>query len=504
MAQRPTESSEAKNTGFTWKSTILALGLAVFIGSAVVILMDRFEPWGLALMLALILLMVLMLLGLVPWLERRHYLFHPLYIVLVPFGIGYLARSFYIIFGNYEVMVGFDLADGPHYLWQALALISVGVVFLLLGYRLLLGKQLAHKLPIIDPQVNKKRLLLVIVLYLVIGLALYALFIKSLGGITLSLDELTLKRRSSFQFLRSGSWLVYIAVFLGFIYYAKIRRRRIWWLMLAGALLIPLISQARGEVLAILLVVLVGYHHLIHRIPIRSSLLFLGLMLAIAMAMVSQRNQPQFSTQRLVAALGPSFVIERTVGARNFADITTFAHIVRHVDENNDLRMGQTMSSFFTRFVPRAIWPNKPTNIGNEVSELFYNEVLGRSGMAGVPPSLIAELFWNFHLPGVALGMLIFGIFLRLLLEYVRRSPYNPWTVLLYGITLVYIYQLSQGQIDSATFRHLRLLLPTLVAILYITWHRAPSLKSADKTSPAQIVTPKQNTLASPRGGAKV
>jgi hypothetical protein len=157
--------------------------------------------------------------------------------------------------------------------------------------------------------------------------------------------------------------------------------------------------------------------------------------------------------------------------------------------------MGETILNFFAYFIPRAIWPNKPTHVGKEISQLFYNEALGRSGMAGVPPSPIAELFWNFHLPGVVLGMLAFGVFFRMSYEYLRRSPANPWTVMLYGITLVYIFEQSGGEVASAVFRYLELLLPALIAVLFITWRRASSFESADKTIPGQMVTLKKNTL---------
>jgi len=501
MAQEPTEYSEAKNAGVPWKLTTSALGLAVFIGSGVVILMDRFEPWGLSLILSLILLAIFVLLALTPWLERRHYLFHPLYIVLVSFGIGYLARSFYIISGNYETMVGFELGGGSQYLWRALAVVSLGAVSLLVGYRLSLGKQMTHRLPMFSPQVNRRRLVFVIVLYFAIGLAFYVLYLKSLGGIAFSLDELTEKRRSSYQFLRFGSWLIYVAVFLGFIYYAKIRRRFIWWLVLAGALLIPLVSQARKEILLIMLVVLVIYHHLIRRISVLRSLLLVVLLAAVSMAMLSQRNQEGFTPERLIEGLEPNIVVEKTVGGRDFADITTVAHIVRYVDSDDALLKGESIVEFYARFIPRAIWEEKPINLGKEVAVLFYDEALGRPGGAGVPPSLIAELFWNFHVPGVILGMVVFGVFLRMSIEYVRRSPSNPWTVLLYGITLVYIFQQAGGQMASETFRYLVLLLPSLIAVLFVTWRSSATLKSAEKVGPAQIISSDQTALTQ-NGGA--
>jgi hypothetical protein len=43
---------------------------------------------------------------------------------------------------------------------------------------------------------------------------------------------------------------------------------------------------------------------------------------------------------------------------------------------------------------------------------IIGTEVYG-TRVAGIPPGLVAEMYWNFHWAGVILGMILVGIFLR-------------------------------------------------------------------------------------------
>jgi hypothetical protein len=196
------------------------------------------------------------------------------------------------------------------------------------------------------------------------------------------------------------------------------------------------------------------------------------------MAILSQRNWDQFDVQRLGSTLELGTVIERTIGGRDFADITTVAHVIRHVESGGGLRTTRMFLDLPVRFIPRALWPDKPLNLGKEVADLFYDQAMGRTGTSGVPPSLIAELFWSFHLPGVVLGMMAFGVFARSAYEYLLRSPTNPWTVALYGVTLFYIFEQASGPFSVTVFRYLQLLVPLLFAAFFVTrcrlgWGRA-------------------------------
>ena len=59
--------------------------------------------------------------------------------------------------------------------------------------------------------------------------------------------------------------------------------------------------------------------------------------------------------------------------------------------------------------IPRALYPDKPMIVtGPIIGTEIYN-----TRVSGIPPGFIAELYWNFYIPGVIFGMLFMGVLLK-------------------------------------------------------------------------------------------
>ena len=56
-------------------------------------------------------------------------------------------------------------------------------------------------------------------------------------------------------------------------------------------------------------------------------------------------------------------------------------------------------------FVPRALWGEKPLPLDFKLSRIVY----GEGADAGTPFTLAGELFWNFGVAGVLVGMALLG-----------------------------------------------------------------------------------------------
>jgi len=94
-----------------------------------------------------------------------------------------------------------------------------------------------------------------------------------------------------------------------------------------------------------------------------------------------------------------------------------FAQIVNAVENHLvEFQYGATLLPIFTWFVPRAFWPNKPqVSIGGWFAEVILGWSPG-GGEAAI--TLPGDLYYNFGIPGVILGMLLLGLFLRFAYEY--------------------------------------------------------------------------------------
>ena len=131
---------------------------------------------------------------------------------------------------------------------------------------------------------------------------------------------------------------------------------------------------------------------------------------------------------------------------------------------------GQTMQYASYAFVPRFFWPEKPdVSRGN-----WFTMYLGASNRESESTSstgitTIGELYWNFGIPGVVIGMLGIGLGYGLLWRMAGENPvYEPIHMILYvsvvigGMTdlpeavTVYAGILSQMILFGALFHGLR------------------------------------------------
>ena len=229
-------------------------------------------------------------------------------------------------------------------------------------------------------------------------------------------------------------------------------------------------SSSRTNLLALIIVNLIMIHHLIRKFKLTNLVVIFAAVILLSSAIVGIRNTRNDVYNALLESIQVTKTLQSIVSSRDLADITTVAHIVRYVEDTGDLRLGKTFINLLTRFIPRSLWPDKPLNVGVEVSDLFYDDALGRRNDTGVPPSIIAELFWNFHIVGVIFGMLIFGIVIRTNYEYLRRTPVNPWTVVITANVYLYILDQSRADISLSLGRLIIFMAPMIVAIFMITW----------------------------------
>jgi len=70
---------------------------------------------------------------------------------------------------------------------------------------------------------------------------------------------------------------------------------------------------------------------------------------------------------------------------------------------------GRTLVELVLAFVPRMIWPDKPSVATGQV---FNKELVRGIGDTYISPSHLGELYWNFGWPGLTCGMTLIGMLL--------------------------------------------------------------------------------------------
>jgi oligosaccharide repeat unit polymerase len=131
--------------------------------------------------------------------------------------------------------------------------------------------------------------------------------------------------------------------------------------------------------------------------------------------------------------------------------------ILARVPNDVDLLYGSSYMAFLTLPIPRAVWPDKPGQIGGLVGETFFKSP------SGTPPGPIGEAFWNFHIPGVLVVFFVFGVFHRWLAQSFIEYKQYPAAILIY-LTILFTLDPS----TPALIVCLMLLVPLLILLRLI------------------------------------
>ncbi|NOX99944.1 MAG: oligosaccharide repeat unit polymerase [Verrucomicrobia bacterium] len=159
---------------------------------------------------------------------------------------------------------------------------------------------------------------------------------------------------------------------------------------------------------------------------------------------------------------------------RNQIELAKTAHIINAIPDKLDYQYGKTIAIWLAAPIPRSLWPDKPLI---QPGPIIGNKVYGQK-RAGVPPAFIAEMFWNFHLPGVLIGSLLLGIILRFLHDCFRptrekEKPCSNQIFLYVAAPMMFGYQAISSNLGYALFW---LLLNFLIATLILKFI-APAAK---------------------------
>lgn len=136
----------------------------------------------------------------------------------------------------------------------------------------------------------------------------------------------------------------------------------------------------------------------------RRKLLAVGAIVLVLLQLLTSLRLAGRSDES-ISFSGIDGTVDVIVNNRSFFDLSKNLHIPRAVGSELDLMLGQTATGAVFGPVPRSIWPGKPlVSVGPEIGQTIYG-----TEVAGIPPGLFAESFWNFHVAGL-LVVLVAGI----------------------------------------------------------------------------------------------
>ncbi|MFO0940334.1 MAG: O-antigen polymerase [Pirellulales bacterium] len=103
------------------------------------------------------------------------------------------------------------------------------------------------------------------------------------------------------------------------------------------------------------------------------------------------------------ASIGDAF--RSLILNRNGPSLAKTGHIINNVPDVLDYQYGKTIAIWLLAPIPRSIYPNKPLIHSGPI---IGTEIYGTK-VSGVPPGLVGEMYWNFHLAGTIIGVAVVG-----------------------------------------------------------------------------------------------
>ena len=173
-----------------------------------------------------------------------------------------------------------------------------------------------------------------------------------------------------------------------------------------AAIALPFYASSRSQVLWVVIGALgVNYYLAKGNFLLKCGLVAaVGLTLFLMMSILRNAD-----TDDVYGSVTVASSFEKLALNRNGPGFSKTAHIINHIPEKLDFQYGRTFANWLLAPVPRAIYPDKPMITTGPIigTEIYGNRI------SGIPPGFIAELYWNFYIPGVVFGMLFMGVVLK-------------------------------------------------------------------------------------------
>lgn len=389
-------------------------------------------------------------------------LFNPLFYAAWFFFLPqFTIASLIIVFGGLVTSPALLLPDPWTPRAEAIVFAIIGSIGLSMGYYLPIGKRIGWALPNFKALNHSPGMArLAATLFLLLGL------ITQLGSFRMGSFGYQFNLETS-TWGSTFAWLAQLTVVgEGMIWYSYFRTKRGWRLLALACigfiLLTVLISGARGMLFNSLLVVAGGYVYAQSDLRFRrlwkwGLVILLGLLVGMVFGtffrltkvaslgrtsgmsfgdVISILNYSLLSIKQLSASEVFGFAWQRL--AERMDGVTSLGVIVSFADhlKDNEVALGidnNIVRDLATTFIPRFLWPSKPpVGVSEQIGNLYFHTQYNSPAV-----TYMGDLYRNFGILGVAIGMLILGVVLRglyvWLIEKQERSPFRVGLFLLLG-----------------------------------------------------------------------
>src|SRR5215831_2834310 len=344
------------------------------------------------------------------------------------------------------------------YMPFAVLLSAAGLPLFVWSYYSRFAKGLSMKAPIPKTGNHGRRAFLFIA---GVSLVLFMALARSYGGIVgfLLLGYHNYEVTSGKGYLWIGLvWLPIATEFLLYNYAVKKKKTDLLLFVFMSVLLVGmfLVLGGRAPIVYFGLTVWFFWHHAIKPVPFRKLVfaaffVFLGLNLVGTLRESNYESLGQAWQKASGAAqskLDDSESLFYTLTVGEFAvPFETLPQMIKSVGTDLHPQFGLSYLEAPLLLIPADIFPDRPLGLQNWYMQRFYGDYyIGNENRSFF---FLSEGYLNFGPVGVLLTMVIWGLLLGAAHNYIRRARKEPGAVLLYALTLAFVFRGVAGHFGS-------------------------------------------------------
>jgi hypothetical protein len=158
--------------------------------------------------------------------------------------------------------------------------------------------------------------------------------------------------------------------------------------------------------------------------------------------------------------------------------------VLRYLDRGGEPLQGWSYVIAFLAPIPRAIWPDKPSiALGR-----FYGGLFGGDEITSYAISTLGEVYINFLLPGVIIGMLLYGVAYRWIWNmFVEHLPRSCVSRSVYMVVWLQVFAIGTSSNFAAMFGGLLKMFLILGVMMIVARTRGSRWSSAASQSPSAV-----------------
>lgn len=365
------------------------------------------------------------------------------------------------------------IQDDQRYYIYALVYAILGLHFFYIGYFSKLGTLLFKNIKPVPKKWSNARFKIMLISYTLLSLFSFIIILKLSGGTSYYFRNI----RDAMVSITAGKTIFFMLVLLIKIplliwFCSLVDRRRFSFsfLLYAGLAAFLLISLGeRGHFISLLVSMMVCYNYLNKKVRLVSIFSVLLVLLSFLVILGQYRDFTERNYRIKKAGFNVRIGIAATYNyfIGHFDQLRHVKDVIKHVPDNLDFQYGKTFANLLVKPIPSAIWEGKPRGAGKIITESLYPKA--QSLNVRIAPSLLGELYLNFHLAGVIAGMFLFGVFCKALYSLLIRSYESKNMVLLYAFSLPFVLSELRGDFSVVTSFLIFNLLCLVAALKYVT-----------------------------------